>query len=113
MFGCVLEESPPSKKEEWKRAWVGRFYLQITNAKEPMALHEMREQVSKLGRVVDSGCGTASDPEAGWLEVVVCAEDTASFIVQLDGLDVKDRVEKCIEVAFGEGRVQSKQLDLL
>jgi hypothetical protein len=109
---------PPSplpavaKKIEPKRTSSGRYYIQIANAKDSTALSAVREQVSKCGRVVDSGRGTASDPEAGWLEVSVRDGDASSFMGQLEGVDVKDRVEKLIKVAPGEGRAQAKQLDL-
>jgi hypothetical protein len=90
----------------------GRYFLQFKNANDPEELRRIREAVSKTGRVVDSGTGTASNPQAGWLEVATRAEDTGSFITRLDELAIKDSVEKVIEVAPGEGRLQAKQLDL-
>ncbi len=102
----------PKKPPPPKRTSSGRFYIQVSNAKDSTALSAVREQFSKCGRVVDSGKGTASDPDAGWLEVAVRNEDTHSFIDKLEGMEMKSRVEKLIEVAPGEGRIQAKQMDL-
>ena len=101
--------TPPKPEHRTKS---GRFYLQLSGANNPEELRKVREDVSKHGRIVDSGCGTASDPQAGWLEVAVRAADTGEFVLKLDELDMRSRVEKLIEVAPGEGRLQSKQLDL-
>ena len=101
------------KKPEPKRSQgSGRFYIQLGNTKDAASLSEMKDQLSKCGRVVDSGKGTASDPDASWMEIAVKREDTSSFIGKLEKLDVKDRVEKLIPVEPGEGRVQARQLDL-
>ena len=100
------------KPEPRRTPRSGRYYIQVANAKDLAALQQVRDQVSKCGRVVDSGRGTASDAEAGWMEVAVRAEDTGAFIAKLEGLEVKDRVEKLIEVQPGEGRLQARQLDL-
>jgi hypothetical protein len=102
---AALEVGPP-------RTRSGRFYLQLANANSADELRKVRDTVSKVGRIVDSGQGTASDPEAGWMEVAVRADDTGSFVVKLEELEVKSRVEKLIEVSPGEGRLQARQLDL-
>lgn len=101
----LSQDGPP-------RTRSGRFYLQLANANNAEELRKVREEVAKVGRVVDSGQGTASDPEAGWMEVAVRADDTGSFVIKLEELEVKDRVEKLIEVSPGEGRLQARQLDL-
>jgi hypothetical protein len=98
------------KKPEKRSHGSGRFYIQLGNTKDAAALTEARDQIAKCGRVVDSGKGTASDPDASWLEVAVRLGDTESFLGKLG--DVKDRVEKLIAVEPGEGRTQAKQLDL-
>ncbi len=96
-----------------RRTKSGRFFLQFSAASEPEELRKLREKVSKAGRVVDSGQGTASDPNAGWMEVAVRAEDTGSIILKLEEIDVsRDRVEKVVQVEPGEGRLQARQLDL-
>ncbi len=107
-----LPSPPQMTKKAPKRTHSGRFYIQVANAKDSGEFSKVREQLSKCGRIVDSGRGTASDPEAGWLEVAVRAEDTGSFVVKLEETQMKDRVEKMIQVEPGEGRVQARQLDL-
>lgn len=102
----------PAKKSPPKSTRSGRYYIQVADAKDSAEFVSVREQVSKCGRVVDSGQGTASDPNAAWLEVAVRADDTGTFNVKLEELEVKDRVKKMIPVAPGEGRLQAKQLDL-
>jgi hypothetical protein len=108
----VVPRPEPRPQEEPKRSRSGRFYLQLAEASDTEALRKAREEVSKCGRIVDSGQGTASDPEAGWLEVAVRAEDTGSFIVKLEELGVKSQVERVVEISPGEGRLQARQFDL-
>ena len=100
------------EKPEPKRTRSGRYYLQLSKAGDPKELHKLREEVSKCGRVVDSGSGTASDPEAAWVEVAVRADDTGSFVLKLEELEVKNRVERLVAVSPGEGRLQARTLDL-
>lgn len=90
----------------------GRFFIQLRDAKDPQTLRALRETISKTGRVVDSGAGTASSPESGWLEVAAHVENTSDLISKLDALHIRENVEKIIEVAPGEGRIQARQLDL-
>lgn len=89
----------------------GRFYIQVANGGSLGELHAAREQLSKVGRVVDSGVGTASDPSAGWLEVAATS-DIRTLIDQLRAIQVREVVEKVIEVEPGEGRLLARQIDL-
>jgi hypothetical protein len=75
-------------------------------------MRKVREQVSSLGRVVDSGQGTASDPDSGWVEIAVREEDTRSLMGKLADLGVKDQLEKLVEVSAGEGRLQARQFEM-
>lgn len=90
----------------------GRFYIQIPEGASNEVLREFREQLSQLGRVVDSGRGTAANPKAGWVELAVRDTDTPALIAKLREKALEERVEKVIEVEPGEGRLQARQLDL-
>jgi hypothetical protein len=110
MTATIVPEKPAPK-----RSRSGRFYLQVGKVENTEELAKLRDEVSKCGRVVDSGTGTASNPDAGWMEVAVRDEDTGVFnlkLAELEGLSNTDRVEKVIPVEPGEGRIQAKQLDL-
>lgn len=93
------------------RKQSGRFYIQL-DAQGPEEIRRLREEVTKLGRVVDSGLGTAMNPAASWIEVAVQAHSTRELIDQLRQNDLKEHVVKVIEVEPGEGRLQARQMDL-
>lgn len=90
----------------------GRFYIQVSNAASTEELRAVKEKLAQVGRVVDSGLGTAVNPEAGWIEVAVRDESISSLIAKLRTNDLREQVEKVIEVQPGEGRLQARQLDL-
>lgn len=104
---------PESKPEPlaFGRRRSGRFYIQVANGGEPEEFHAVRERLSKVGRIVDSGVGTATDPHAGWLEVAATT-DIRSLVDQLRTIQVREVVEKVIEVEPGEGRLLARQVDL-
>ncbi len=96
---------PPTTKS-------GRYFIEFANCKDKEEFRTLRERVAKAGRVVDSGQGTALDPEAAWVEVAMRGEDTRSIILKVGEIDTTKRVERLIEVAPGEGHLQAKQLAL-
>jgi len=102
---------PVPKAAPPKPTTSGRFYIQLTGAENPEGLRQLRDKLGKVGRVVDSGRGTASSPGAEWVEVAVRA-DTAEVIAALKEVELKERVEKIIEVKPGEGRLLARQLDI-
>lgn len=87
----------------------GRFYIQVDESEDVRAV---REKIAQVGRIVDSGTGTASNPNACWLEIAVRDEDVKGVIEKLRRNDLSEIVEKVIEVDPGEGRIQARQLDL-
>lgn len=93
------------------RRQSGRFYIQL-DAKSAEETRKIKDEIVKLGRVVDSGTGTAMNPDACWIELAVQAESTKELIDQLRKNDLKEHVVKVIEVEPGEGRLHARQMDL-
>lgn len=89
----------------------GRFYVQLARSEDGDAFNDVRERVGKLGRIVDSGRGCASDPEAAWVEIAVRG-DAGDLVAGLSKVELKELVEKVIEVKPGEGRLLARQLDV-
>jgi hypothetical protein len=92
----------------------GRFFMQFAKASGQAEFSKIKSAIAESGgRVVDSGVGTASDPDAAWFEVGVKLDEKEALEKNLkDKTDVIERLQKSILVVPGEGRTLAKQLDL-
>ena len=90
------------------------FYVRIGNC-DRQSLVRLMETAKQLGSIRDSGHGTAKDPNSAWFEIrakdwIVSIEALRQNLSMI-GID-NSIIPEVIVVDPGEGRTQSRQLDL-
>lgn len=96
-----------------------RFYLRFNApcGEQPgiAVLEEFQARVRNLGRCWDSGVGTAKDKGSMWVELHARANLQTIEAVRdaVTKAAPSASLQEVVEIDYGEGRLQSKQLDLL
>jgi hypothetical protein len=101
-----MRKSPPKKT---------CFYIRISSAAKVEEVVVIREAMAGLGRVKDSGYGTAKDPQSVWFEVEVRDEYVESVrptLHKICGVP-HDLIAEAFPVDRGEGKLQAQQLSLV
>ena len=86
------------------------YYVRIADCETRFYLNKIEREIKG---VRDSDLGTAKDPKSAWIEFSTEHLDTVLAVRQHLSLTFPDaHFPEVIEVTKGEGRTQSRQLDL-
>lgn len=87
------------------------YFLRIEGCGAQSALIAAILELGKIGKVLDSGCGTTADPSCGWIELEARQPDVPGLRSALPP-ELNARAVEVLDAQPGQGKIYAKQVPL-